>query len=359
MNKFKLSYILIFAGLIFGVISCRKDQIDLTNSNDPIFTLQGTFDGDMVALVAGDNNAYMHTGIDEENGVSVFTGKLDNSQIAFQLSIFDGMIDRPTHKPLANIPTDPIFALNTGSTLAHFSKNDFPNAALINQVEWSLDGNFIAVDSFNINQPGRYNVCANVEFYDGSTAMLCNDIIVGYQRSANARMMHYLNPEGALSVWLETDNQPINKVRWFMDGIQVSDEMKLSEMIDDTMHTILAEIQFVNGTVRKKSMIVDGALSGKFVTDFTAIESQIAVLSNRDYNLRLRVFNDGKVFSSLNVDNASSVVDITEVKYYGLNNLGQEVYKIKADVIAKVSEYQGGPVKDIEFTTSFGIAIEN
>lgn len=359
MKKFKIGHILLFAAIVFSIVSCRKDQIDLTNSNDPVFNLYGSFDGDVIGLVAGDYNAYMHTGMDVENGVTVYSGKLDNGEIAVQLSIFDGSIDQPNHKPLVNIPNQPIFAHQSGAPLAHLTKDIFPNASLINHIVWSIDGTAVAVDSFDIMEPGKYVVCANVEFYDGSSAELCNDLIVGYKKSANARMLHYLNPEGALSVWLETYNQPINKVRWLIDGVEVSNELKLSEIIDDTMHTISAEIQFVNGTVRKKSMIVDGALSGKFVTDFTAIESQIAVLSNRDYNLRLRVFNDGKVFSSLNVDNASSVVDITEVKYYGLNNLGQEVYKIKADVIAKVSEYQGGPVKDIEFTTSFGIAIEN
>ena len=359
MKNFKIGHILLFAGIVFSIVSCREDQIDLTNSNDPIFKLQGSFDGQVLGLIAGDNNAYMHTGIDMENGVTVYSGKLDNGETAIQLSIFDGSIDQPNHKPLTSIPNQPIFAHQSGAPLAELTKNIFPNAALINHIAWSIDGSLVAMDSFNITEPGKYNVCANVEFFDGTSAELCNDLIVGYKKSANARLLHYLNPEGALSVWIETYSQPINKVRWFIDGVETSNDLKLTEIIDDTMHTIMAEIQFVNGTVRKKSMLVDGALSGKFITDFTAIESQIAALTNRDYNLRLRVFQDGKVFSSVNTNNASSEVEITEVKYYGLNDLGQEVYKLTANVVAKVAEFQGSQAKDVEFTTTFGIAIEN
>lgn len=345
------------AGMLLNISACRKDQINLSDSNDPIFKLSGTFDGDDLTLVAGDNNAYMHTGLSVENGVNVFSGNLDDGTTAVQISIYDGLIDQPNHHPIENLPVQPTFARDSDNVLAHLSKSVFPNASLIDQIEWSIDGSVVAVDSFNIVEPGYYNVCAKIRFYDGTLTELCNDLIVGYSKSADAKMLHYLNQEGGLSVWLEANNQPINKVKWYLDGNEMTNDIMFNTSVDSLFHLVEVYIQFVNGAVRKKSMIVDGSLSGKFVTDFTSIESDI-VSTNQDYNVLVRVFKDGKVYSSSNLDNSISKMEILDVDYYGLNEIGQTVYKVKAVVDAKVAEYYNGAEKDVEFETTFGIAFE-
>ena len=74
-----INYILIAISLLV-MVSCKKDKIEIPESNEPVFRVYGTFDGDSLTLIAGDDGAYMHTMTKLENGVNIFTG-INNGQV--------------------------------------------------------------------------------------------------------------------------------------------------------------------------------------------------------------------------------------------------------------------------------------
>ena len=70
-----------------------QDKIEIPESNEPVFRVYGTFDGDSLNLIAGDDGAYMHTMTKVENGVNIFTGIISNETMSFEVGVFDGNLD--------------------------------------------------------------------------------------------------------------------------------------------------------------------------------------------------------------------------------------------------------------------------
>ncbi|MDC3253240.1 hypothetical protein OAU25_03205, partial [Crocinitomicaceae bacterium] len=72
MKRLRHRYILSFVLLTLVALSCDKTVPTLPESSTPVFTLDGEFGGEEIHLIAGDDNAYMHTNLEMVNGVKVF-----------------------------------------------------------------------------------------------------------------------------------------------------------------------------------------------------------------------------------------------------------------------------------------------
>jgi hypothetical protein len=351
-----IAFTVVLGGLLIS--SCKKHTIDQPNSTDPVFTAEGTIEGAAFNLVAGDDNAYMFTSIEEENGVPVFTGNLSNGNLSIEMGIYDGLIDIPIHEAVNSLPVDHIFSKKSTTPVAVLSKEDFPNVDVIHEVTWSVEGFSDSLNTFTIMEPGKYQVCANITFVDTSTDVLCAELILGYKRHANCTIKHFLNQNGTLTPWVVDPQVAIEKVEWFLDNVLVSEETEFAyDSLPSGNHVLRAQVNFENGVKRTKSMIVDGDLSGKFIDDLTFFETNTLALLHRDFNIRLKLEENGVTYVSDITNNSVNTVSFDDVTYYGKDASGNSVYKVKAHIVATVQDVQNvNGSRDLEFDTTFGIA---
>ena len=345
----------------FLITSCEKHVIDTPESNDPIFRAEGTIDADQFEMIAGDDNAYMFTSIENENNVSIFSGKLNNGNFALEIGIYDGLLDIPGHSAVNSLPSQLIYSRRSTSPVAFLSKDAFPNVDVIDHVIWTVDGGPDSLNTMTIMEPGAYQVCAQIVFFDGSSNVLCSELILGYSRHANFQIKHFLNQNGTLSAWLEDPQIAVEKIEWFLDDTLVSEDVEFAiPQLSSVNHILRADVNFENGVKRSKKMIIDGSLSGKFIDDLTFFETGVSLPLNRDFNVRLKLEQDGVTYSSDLANNGSNTVTFSDISYYAKDANGNDVFKVKAHIVATVRDVLNvNGTKELEFDTTFGIAIPN
>lgn len=344
--------------LVLWTSSCKKEEIeDPITSNSPIFKAEGSLGSENFFVEAGEDNFYMQTYSEVINGVDFFSGKLSNGAFEIEMGIYDGNLDFSSSNFSQDLPENIGFANLPSSPITTLSKEMLPNSLMIDQVKWYVNGVLAGTNTAKIMTPGIYNVCANMTFLDGSEGSLCNEMILGYMKHATCQLRHFLSSGGVFQGWIETSSETINSVKWFIDNVHVSDNIKLITSLDQQSHLITAEISFENGVKRKKSMLIDGSLSGKFIDDFSVFENETTTV-NWDFDVSISVKKDGKEYVSATADNTSSTLHITDVKFYGTNSAGKSVIKISADVSCLLKESSTGNIVPFTCSTVFGVEVD-
>lgn len=341
--------------------ACTKDIIDMQESTDPVFITTGQFNDDAFEIVAGDDGAYMHTMTKEENGVRIFSGRIEGQDLTIELGVFDGMIDMPNHDVVQHLTNiTPEFASHEMGELMVLSKSILTtqdNSANVEYVNWYVDGEFVGQNNVPLYEPGIFDVCAVVKF--GGTNIidtLCNEMIVGYSRNDNC-LIDFDVAQGMLNASITpTGSATVESVRWFLDGNFVGDDLALDSSVSQTRHELSAEVHLSNGTYRTKRAIVDGTGDYNSMDDFTILEN-IASAQSRDFDIRIRVEKDGSIYYSEIADNSNATLTILGIELYEQNANGKDVYKITATVDAQVRESVALKTIPISFTTVFGIEI--
>ena len=151
----------------------------------------------------------------------------------------------------------------------------------------------------------------------------------------------------------------VEKIKWYLDDVLISSDAELTyNQLSDENHILRADVSFENGVKRSKNMIVDGSLGGKFIDDLTFFETGTLALLHRDFNIRLKLVQDGITFSSDQTNNSLNTVSFSDVSYYAKDANGNDVYKVKAHIVATVIDVQNvNGSRQLEFDTTFGIAI--
>lgn len=354
---------LLIALMAIGASSCKKDVVEIPQENDPIFRADGNLGNESFSIVAGDDNAYMYTMTEIENGVNVFSGEISNGNFSIRLGIYDGYIDKPNHiveNDLLNVA--PIFAYNADQELLVLSKNtmlSLSQSQSINKIEWFVDGDWKATNEYVIKEPGKYHVCAEV-YHFGSSApsMLCDDVIVGYNKNVNCQI-DFSVIGGTLNAEINDMGYGMESVEWFLNGNSLGTTPNLyQQQLPGSYSVLSAKVVFSGGFVRTKSVLVNGSNSQLTANDFTIFEQQAnSTVPNRDFNIKLEIHKDNKYYTSIDCSNAGSTITITGFEYYGKNDNGNDVYKISATVNAEVKA--AGSMKSIpvNFSTTFGIEI--
>ncbi len=352
--KYNTILLLFFTVVLFG--ACKKKEIkDPSINSSPIFTATGTLGSESFLLEAGNENVFMNTFIKMSNGVKVYSGKLGNGEMEIEIGLHEGNIDLELPFNIQNFPSSLNFAALPSQPLAFLSKDLLPNSMFIEEVRWYIDGAFSGVNDVEIIEPGKYNVCAEVEFNDGSEATLCNEMILGFAVNASCKMRHVLQSNGNLKVWMDAYSTPIDHILWYVDDTFVGESNSLETNIDSQNHLISAEIFYTNGAQRKKSILVDGSLSGKLIDDFSVFENGSVSQTKWDNSVILKVKKNGLTYSSAGADNTESSIQMISLSYYGKNSAGKDVYKCVASVSVNVREGQSGATFPLDFTTTFGL----
>lgn len=356
-----LSKILIYLSIPLFLFSCKKKEVDgLPEGNDPVFKVEGTVDGQSIALFAGEDNAYMYTFTEKVNGVNKFTGKLSDGSTEIEFGVFDGNLDSYPLISIDQIVDSIEWAIDPTHPLAKLSNFSFVNADKINSIDWYSDNVFMGTNYVEIDQPGKYNICALVTFNDGTQSQLCNEIILGYQTKANFTLRYNLFPNGDLNTWVDVESGTIADVEWTMDNEELNeDESSITTNIDNESHQVTAKVTFTNGVIRTKSFLVDGSLNGNNIQDFslfelTAINKQS---DKRDFDALLIVKKNNIEYRSDFTNNPSGSITASKIEYYGLNAQGKKVYKITGTINCQLKNMNSGAVVPVNFDATFGIEI--
>ena len=355
MNK--IVGFLIVSSLILQ--SCSKDQLNIHEETDPVFTIDGMFGGSPISMAAGDNGAYMYTSTNEVNGVNLYGGYITDGNTTIEIGLFDGALDLPNHIPQVDISNiTPMFAALQDQPLAELSKYIFSNQSYISEIEWFSNGQLIGVNNVEINQPGIYEVCAHITYLDQTNEILCNELILGYERSGNFEIQF-----SAISGYVDAGIQLVagssvpTEVVWYLDSNYISNVNNLNVALPNGSHILTAEVTFANGAKKRKSCIINSIDQTKNVEDFTAFELQNNSAYKQDYRVLIKITRNGNEYYSNDVDNTSSTVEINDISYFGKNDAGNDVYKISATIDAKVKETAMSKYVPISFSTVFGIEI--
>ncbi|MDX2362065.1 MAG: hypothetical protein QNK23_14750 [Crocinitomicaceae bacterium] len=340
--------------------SCDKKEIVLETTNDPVFVTSGEINGEAFTIVAGDNGAYMNTMTLMENGVQVFSGEMSGENLSLELGIYDGNLDMPTQNLIGElINFNPTFSMGYTGDYVTLSKHKYctqTNSQNIEKIEWFVDGVKKGINDAVISEPGIYNVCARIKYYGSSVIEdLCNEMIVGYRRAENCSISFVMSQDSIVEASIESFGAPVTEVKWFMDGDQVSTDHTFDSILaDDNLHKLTAEVH-MGDVVRTKTVIIDKL--GRTANDFTFLE-ELSSPSSRDFDLRLKIVQDGTVLVSETTDNLDASIEITGFEYYEKNSSGNDVYKITANVHANVQEVVSENIIPVSFTTTFGVEIK-
>lgn len=337
-------------------MGCKKEVIkDPVVNASPVFTANVSLGEEEFLLEAGKDNVFMETYTILHNGVNRFSGKLGKEDLYVEMGVYQGDMDMNEPFSMKNFQGTLHFIQASSQALVTLSKEDFPNTMNIDEIVWIVDGVETAVNNLQINEPGKYNVCAEVHFYGGAVSTLCNELLIGYHTNANCRIRHFINANNSLKVWVDEETSAISSIEWFIDGVEVSESALLEMVIDQNGHHIMAEIQFANGSIRKKTLWVDGSQVGHFIDDFSHVENAVTNDVRWDYGVLIQVKKNGKTYSTLGADNLDSSVQVTDIEYFGLNGQGKHVYKCEAQINAMVKDVNSSEVLPLTFTTQFGL----
>jgi len=357
------TFVLLCAVGILALGSCSKETIELPLPNDPVFILDGSLGGEEFHLVAGDNNAFMHTNSEMVNGVRLFSGELSDGNVSVELGIFDGMVDRPGHvtvDELENIV--PTFAKRSSDPLVTLNKNLLGNNQNVQSIDWYINNSLAGTDEVLIYEPGKYDVCAFISFQNGQFEALCDEIIVGYSRSANCSIGFDVQQDYLMANINPTVGSPqVTNVVWYIeDSLLVGQNgVALNTQILPELQQVKAEVHFANGAVRTKTVLVDAGNGNNSVSDFSLFEMSASnSIPDQDFNIRLHIKADGKSYLSEYADNENSSIVITGLEYYGKNDAGKDVYKVSASISAVVMELTTEKMISVTFSTAFGVEIE-
>jgi hypothetical protein len=360
MNRLTVLKYITAMATVFFLMGCSKDAFEIPEENAPVFEVHGTLGNEAFDLVAGDDDAYMHTSTKIHNGVRVFTGELSNSETSVELGIFDGNIDIPNATPeidIANVilefaqrPADPLTVLTVESIT--------PNQAA-SSVEWYINGTFAGTGEVPIYEPGKYNICAFVTFAgSGQTRELCDEIILGYSRNANCTIS-YNASQGYVMADLNVTGDTVETVEWFLDGSSLgSGPYAQFQTVFGQVHKLTAHATFANGVVREKTCLIDGSNLSQTISDFTVFEiSSTQSLVPQDYKVRMTIRNNGKTYHSVFAENEGSSITLLQLEQYEDNANGNSVYKAQLQIQAVVMEMSTEKMIPVNFITTLGIEI--
>jgi hypothetical protein len=322
-------------------VSCNKVEIDEPPvQGSPVFKVNATFGSEPLELEAGEGNCELESYVQNENGANVHCGKLSGTDYTVKLKIFDGALDLPNGKFQTLLPQILSFTPSNGNSFIHIDPSHFPNYEHIEQISWYVDGVFHGTDYLDISSPGKYSVCADVLFDNGSNSMVCNEFLVGFRPSSDAFVRHFVDQQLRLHAWIDAYEKNVEFVHWYVDGNLVSEEESIILQLNPALHKVMAEIHFTNGAVRKKTVLADGTLQGCFLDDLTIFETFYTGQYN-DFTVQLEISFQGELYTTRLCPNESSSFDVSEWTYYGKDSAGKSVYKITADVDCILSNSSG------------------
>lgn len=353
----RLTYILSAIFLFSGLLSCKKDVVEIPPSNNPVFYVNGTIGEDSVSFISGENNSLYSCNVSNENGINFFQGELVSDNLKINIGFYQGDND------LEKIKLDTILNKShfnyvdiSNQSLFYLKKDFFENQSKIKEIKWYLDGEYVGMNALSLYQPGKFNLCAHVTFMDLTSSEICNEILIGYKKNAIFSLRHYFTPENKLLTWIDASLGQVSSVNWYIDDVFYGHNLSLETAIDSNMHIIRADIDFINGVKRTRRILVDGAGLERDFDDFALLENFSQKSS--DYKLKCDITIDGKVYSSSLTENNNAELKVNSISFYKFDENNNPIYLVKGILNGQVLTKTGNETKDINLNVSWGVVIK-
>jgi hypothetical protein len=344
----------LFATLIV-CFACTKDEITPNPpSNDPVFSATGSLDGNEINLEAGNANTFMYTDIANVNGVDNYRGSLINNNIEFKINISDGMLDIPDLNTDIIGSSIPIAPYSAGTVLAVLSKNMFSNSQYIEDLTWTINGEEQSYEEISIEQPGEYDICADIEFVDGTTGSTCNTYLIGYQKNVNAVVKYLVGQNNQIISLVEAPNNEVSTIEWFRNDVLISQNTTYRDSTSGlNSYSLKAKIHFVNGSLREREIWVNRLNNNNKIEDLSNIENQSNL--SWDHKASITIEHNGESYIS-SPGNQDQQIIVTHSFDFGNNDNGQNVTFIEGSLNATFIKQSNMDTVSGSFNIQFGIA---
>ncbi|MDX1652348.1 MAG: hypothetical protein R3277_07645 [Brumimicrobium sp.] len=336
------------------LFSCKKDELPVTpTENNPVFSVSGKIGNNQLDLSAGENDFFMHTGTFSWNGVRQFQGNLTSGSNNIEMQISDGLLDVPgieldpddfqSFSIAPNLPGDP---------LAVYSLQDFYYSQNITSLSWEINGEPYSGQQLKIFEPGRYQLCATVEFLNGNVATTCNEVIIGYQKNAFGVLKHLVTDNNKIFAFIDSPNNPIESVEWLVNDslIGTGVDFKFTPVL--SAFVLEAKIHYENGVYREKEVFID-VINNNFIEDFTVLENQANLFW--DHKAMLKINYGGRSYIALPNSTGNDII-IDDVIPFQNNNSGQNVSILKGKFSGFFMDVLNQEIVEGDLNFSFGIA---
>ncbi|MGM0479989.1 MAG: hypothetical protein ACQERC_12280 [Bacteroidota bacterium] len=357
MKKQKLiQHTFTMVSLVIFLVGCTKDQITPDPpENDPVFTTKGTIGGSAIDLAAGKSGVFMHTDIIEKNNVQQFTGTLENETQHFKMNIHDGVLDVPGLSPGVLLDDQLRIApyVPTEDPLLSIAKEDFNNSNAIEYIEWSVDGEDYPGATLNIYEPGKYEVCITAHFMNGNSGSTCNEILVGYQKNAQATVKQINVQNQKVIAYIEAPEHNLKSIQWFIEDSLVSTNEVYKDENGLLAFHLTAKMEFTNGVKREQQVWVNRNNLDYRVEDIAQFGSQSS--DNWDHKARLE-FTDGEDHYISYPTNSDHVIDILKKENFGQNSDGHDVMRFSGKLNSTFLHVETQEIVEGNLEFSFGVA---
>lgn len=344
--------------ILMITFSCKKEVVEIPESNDPVFHIQGKIGNEEVNYYVGDNSTIFSYNSEIINKINYFNGKLQYVNSQLELGIYGGnndlnIIDLNSliaHSSLefAQLPFDPVFEIN---------KDFFQSNLNIKEIKWFVDGVYAGTNYLKIIEPGKYVVCAKIYYLNQGYAEVCNEILVGFERKNEFELMFSLNQDNELNAWIEnSSNSTVTEVKWFIEDELINENTNLFTTISNGLKTLKAEIKFNNGVKKIRNVIVDGNHLNRNFDDFASQEKKSSV--KWDYKIKLNYKNNTDEYSSMNYLNDSSSLVLQSVNFLGNDSQNIPVYIFKGNLKSKIKSKASNEILDVNLFISWGLGIK-
>lgn len=352
----KQNNILLYLFLSLLFTACKKDELpNVPEENIPVFTVEGSIGDEKIYMYAGENDVFMQTNIDSFNNVKLSTGQIGNDKQSLSISVFNSNVDKPALADnFMEVSSFPIANESEEISLLSITQEDFENHQYIQEIEWTVDGESQQSGSkVQIESPGKYTICAEVEFITGSSETTCNTIIVGYKRHADFQLKWNTIENNIIDCFIASTEQTVSEVKWYVND--TFKEEGLEYQYDGTENTfhLKAEISFENGAQYTREVYIDRFDDVLSVGDWASTEQTTSF--KWDSNISLTFEKNGVTYKSIQnaVNDAQFTVD--KMTDYSNNNTNHEVKKIKGSLLVPFKNMTTGEVVDSDLKMEIGV----
>jgi hypothetical protein len=343
------SYLL---GITMLFFSCKKDQLpEIPDSNDPVFSVNGDINGVSFELVAGDENIQMSESIEIINGVDYFSSQLSNDQESVTIKMADGELDQlEKNWSLENISSIDLLP-SYEEPLQSIGVFDFSNSQMITSINWEVNGNAVNGEKIDFNAPGRYDVCGTFTFLGGTSVDVCNELIIGFERTTEAELKAEPLQGYSFRLELDTDNNNITEIAWYVNDSLFSSDPITNFTADIEHNFIRCEYITADGGSKEKTIYLNRDNPEIYVQDFGYFENYSGEFA--DYLMNLEFNLSQGAFRAFPYQNLTSVT-LDEVTLYE-ETADKKVYLVKGAFVGKLLNLNTQEIVDGEINFKFAI----
>ena len=117
---------------------------------------------------------------------------------------------------------------------------------------------------------------------------------------------------------------------------------------------VKAKVFYHNGAVAEKTILVDGSFQGRYIEDFSVFELPLQD-DTWDNAVGLEVVKDGETYRTFDVSNYKGSMEIIGVEWYVHPITGQEMFKVAAEIDAKLKSTTTGNIISTSLYVVFGL----